>query len=226
MGLDMYLNRMPRFGDTTPREVEGIESYFSWKKKKAEGNKYAKCTLKKWCGIAYNELSKKAIKFYEPFYTIRYSEWDSEHKYGYGSITEEVGYWRKANAIHRWFVDVVQHGEDDCKLYEVSKEQLEELLKKCKLIKENVRMVKGKIINGYKYDDDLSKMVPIYEEGEYIENPEICEKYLPSQSGFFFGGTDYDQWYMQDITYTIEALTKVLEETDFKTQMVSYRASW
>lgn len=43
-------------------------------------------------------------------------------------ITEEVGYWRKANAIHKWFVEKVQKGEDDCKEYYVSREQLQELL--------------------------------------------------------------------------------------------------
>ena len=226
MGLDMYLYRTPRFGNTTPREIEGIENYFSWKQKKAEGNKYAQCTLKEWCGIAYNELPKKAIKFYEPFYTIRYSDWDHNHEFGYGAITDQIAYWRKANAIHKWFVDVVQRGKDNCESYVVSREQLERLLQKCKIVKENVRMVKGKVINGYKYDNDLSKMTPIYEEGEYVENPEICAKYLPTHNGFFFGGTEYDQWYMQDITYTIEALTKILEETDFETQMVYYRSSW
>lgn len=29
-------------------------------------------------------------------------------------ITVEAMYWRKANAIHRWFVENVQSGEDDC----------------------------------------------------------------------------------------------------------------
>ena len=87
-------------------------------------------------------------------------------------------------------------------------------------------MVKGEVVNGYQYDNDTATMKPMYEEGEYIENPEVCEDYLPCQDGFFFGSTNYDQWYMQDITYTIEALTKILEETDFKTQMVYYRASW
>ena len=43
-------------------------------------------------------------------------------------VTAEVGYWRKANAIHKWFVDNVQNGEDDCGDYEVSKEKLKELL--------------------------------------------------------------------------------------------------
>ena len=43
-------------------------------------------------------------------------------------IIEDVGTWRKANQIHRWFVENVQDGVDDCKDYYVSREQLEELL--------------------------------------------------------------------------------------------------
>ena len=30
------------------------------------------------------------------------------------NITEELGYWRKANQIHRWFVENVQDGVDNC----------------------------------------------------------------------------------------------------------------
>lgn len=43
-------------------------------------------------------------------------------------ITEEAGYWRKANQIHGWFVRNVQDGNDDCKNYYVSYDQLKELL--------------------------------------------------------------------------------------------------
>ena len=39
-------------------------------------------------------------------------------------VTLELYYWRKANAIHQWFVDNVQSGEDDCKNYLVSSAQL------------------------------------------------------------------------------------------------------
>jgi hypothetical protein len=42
-------------------------------------------------------------------------------------VEAEAMYWRKANAIHKWFVDNVQEGTDDCGNYAVSKEQLEEL---------------------------------------------------------------------------------------------------
>ena len=43
-------------------------------------------------------------------------------------ITLEAGYWRKANAIHKWFVDNVQQGVDNCDTYEVSREKLKTLL--------------------------------------------------------------------------------------------------
>ena len=39
-------------------------------------------------------------------------------------IRQEVAYWRKANAIHKWFVDNVQGGEDDCGEYIVPRSKL------------------------------------------------------------------------------------------------------
>ena len=137
MGLDMYLNRIPRFENITPEQVIGIGGYFDWKDAKAKGSKYAKCTLKEWCGIDYATLPKRAIKYYQQFYTMKYWLWDNEHKYGHMQIEEEVAYWRKANAIHNWFVENVQAGVDDCGCYKVSKNQLEELLSKCRLVNEN-----------------------------------------------------------------------------------------
>jgi hypothetical protein len=43
-------------------------------------------------------------------------------------IVEEAAYWRKANAIHGWFVTNVQENRDDCGCYDVSREQLAALL--------------------------------------------------------------------------------------------------
>lgn len=47
------------------------------------------------------------------------------------TIIIESGYWRKANAVHGWFVKNVQNGEDDCRDYEVSLEQLRQLKAEC-----------------------------------------------------------------------------------------------
>ena len=49
-------------------------------------------------------------------------------------IRVEAGYWRKANQIHKWFVDNIQGGTDDCGNYYVAREQLEELKKLCEQV--------------------------------------------------------------------------------------------
>lgn len=94
-------------------------------------------------------------------------------------IREAVGYWRKANQIHSWFVENVQDGEDDCGSYLVEADKLRELLDLCKRVK---------------------------------EDPSKADELLPTQEGFFFGDTDYDEYYYQDIDDTIELLEELLEE--------------
>ena len=118
------------------------------------------------------------------------------------SLSEEVGYWRKANAIHRWFVENVQNGVDDCGTYSVSKAELEELLEICKEL--------------YEHKDDE----------RFLPNENSPETLLPTQGGFFFGSTEYDEWYWEDIKSTIEILERVLSETDFTNQTITYNSSW
>jgi len=52
-------------------------------------------------------------------------------------ISLEAMYWRKANAIHGWFVENCQDGEDNCREYEVERSQLETLRDLCKDILEH-----------------------------------------------------------------------------------------
>jgi hypothetical protein len=47
-------------------------------------------------------------------------------------IQFSVGYWRKANAIHGWFVENVQEGRDDCNEYPVERTDLNKLRTLCK----------------------------------------------------------------------------------------------
>lgn len=49
----------------------------------------------------------------------------------------EVGYWRKANQIHSWFVENCQRGVDECQETNITKDNLIELLDICERIKEN-----------------------------------------------------------------------------------------
>jgi|694.fasta_scaffold28527_13 hypothetical protein len=112
-----------------------------------------------------------------------------EHPHIYLEVS--VGYWRKQNAIHEWFVTNCQDGVDDCRNSYVGREQLESLLNTCKEVKSD-----------HSKADDL----------------------LPTASGFFFGSTEYDEWYFGGIDETIEIIEMALampEEWEFQ-----YHSSW
>ena len=138
-------------------------------------------------------------------------------------IEERIGYWRKANAIHSWFVENVQNGEDDCNPHFVDKEQLEELLSLCEKIVKSTKLIPGKIHNGTSYKKD--EVIEHWEDGQVLEDSTLAEEFLPTQSGFFFGGTNYDEYYWQDLLDTIEICNKALEVYDSHSS-IYYQSSW
>lgn len=109
------------------------------------------------------------------------------------SLSKQVAYWRKANQIHSWFVEHVQGGEDECHEFEVSKEQVEQLL---------------------------------FMTNSALNLPELAGNFLPTKDGFFFGSTNYDEYYFDDLKETKEMMEKVLQETNFDTHFLTYRSSW
>ena len=113
-------------------------------------------------------------------------------KNGFAGITIDVpmGYWRKSNMIHHWFVNNLADGVDECQPITVRREDLEQLKEVC--------------IN-------------------VIAVPEMAEELLPTGSGFFFGSTDYDEYYFGDLNDTLGILTRCLES---KFDYFEYQASW
>lgn len=137
-------------------------------------------------------------------------------------IQESAAYWRKANHIHDWFVQNVQDGEDDCKEYYVSKENMQELLDTCKTVAKSLKdspVIKKKEKVGFKDGEDL------YEEFDVFTNTEVAEELLPTSPGFFFGGTEYGRYYLEDVEETIKILEVLLESVDSRSEFY-YQASW
>jgi len=111
----------------------------------------------------------------------------------------EVGYWRKANQIHRWFVNNIQKGEDDCGKYEVTKEELQKLLD---------------IINQILDEKNKDKQI------------KLAKELLPVKEGFFFGGTDYDIYYFEDLKHTKEIIEKLFKIKNLNDYDIEYHSSW
>lgn len=224
MGLDMFLDRMPRYKDATPDDVTLVEQYFDWQKRRAEDETFANYSFEEWCG-SEKLPSFDMIDFYSPFYKTYYVESDTEHKYPWMGIREEVGYWRKANHIHKWFVDNIQDGEDDCLYHrEVRKADLLDLLDTCEKVLASCNLVEGEVRNGYSYENEVE--TPIIEQGRYVEDTETAKRLLPTTGGFFFGETDYNESYVEDIKNTIRIIRNVLATTNFNTHMICYASSW
>lgn len=135
-------------------------------------------------------------------------------------IEEEGAYWRKANQIHKWFVDNVQDGEDDCKEYYVSKKQLKELIEVC--------IQDMKYLNSleFKYseeqEDFFSKEKFKYKIYQNVEEEALN---LKTQGGFFFGSTDYDEYYYKDLQDTVKMLEDLIAE-DCSEVEYYYQSSW
>lgn len=137
------------------------------------------------------------------------------------AVSEEAGYWRKANAIHKWFVENVQNGEDDCGEYHVSHEQMQELLDRVNKVLAASTLVKGTLHAGTTYQD--GKTTENYVDGMVIHDPSVAQELLPTQSGFFFGSTDYNEWYIEDLKHTKEILEAALADKD---AAYYYQSSW
>ena len=120
-------------------------------------------------------------------------EGEEDGDFGAQEVTFRVSYWRKANAIHKWFVDKCQDGVDECQETWVTREQLQELADTCRAV---------------------------------IADTSKAGELLPPSAGFFFGSTDVDEWYLQDLEFTAGRMDKILNDPSLKGMEFYYQSSW
>ncbi len=165
MGLDMYLSARKRFEKINWQVLQNNDD------------------------LSYNSPEAVYPKFND---LMEITQMNNVATDVYGASVEVVCvYWRKANQIHKWFVDNVQGGEDNCGEYYVSQEKLKELL-------------------------DLVKRTLAE------RNPTL----LSPQGGFFFGGTDIDEWYWRGLENTKAELERVFALPQLSDLSFSYSSSW
>lgn len=110
-------------------------------------------------------------------------------------IVEAAAYWRKANHIHNWFLQ-------NC---------LDEYVDDCRPI--------------YVGKEKLNELLSVCKKVLDKMDNDYSEEHLPVMEGFFFGSSEYDEFYYSDIKETIEMLEPLLKESD-KHSEFEYQASW
>lgn len=119
----------------------------------------------------------------------------------------DIGYWRKANAIHGWLVNKLANGKDDCNPIYVTRDDLRTLKALCEQV--------------------IADILPLFKARDVelpFTNPWLDDN-LPLVGGFFFGEYyNYTDWYFEYVQETIDIIDKALlvdEDIEFY-----YQASW
>lgn len=140
-------------------------------------------------------------------------------------ITEQVGYWRKFNALHGWIVNNCADGVDECQRISLSSDDITKLLDTLKqvqtLLNKAKKVVKvEKDWNGEEYD------VTVYDCED-----EISDLLSPTQ-GFFFGGYQIDDYYKHEVDRSVILFEEILDDINTSKENglwggdYFYQASW
>ena len=60
---------------------------------------------------------------------------------------------------------------------------------------------------------------------EVLIDPSKAEELLPPMGGFFFGSTDINDWYLENVKETVEKLTTIINQS-IDDATFEYQASW
>ena len=117
-------------------------------------------------------------------------------------IVEYVGYWRKFNALHNYIVENFADGRDDYQHIGLTEGDLRNILNTLQEAK-------------YILDSDAS---------DELKSDKLSDVF-PTAEGFFFGATEYGDYYAECVDNTILLLTDLLDECDDYCSFY-YQASW
>jgi len=166
MGLDMYLEG----SFSTPSYIRPTDADYEARQ---EGKEL---------------IIKRSPELEDALNAIGFQDAPIDHAYNHMTYVFPIITWRKANAIHKFFVDTCQEGNDNCQRHYVSRGDLEELLEAINTI--------------------LAVKTPVARELK-------AEELLPTDNeGCFFGSKEYDDWYFQDLKRTKATLDKLFEYED------------
>lgn len=114
----------------------------------------------------------------------------------------KVAYFRKVNFLLPAF-----NYQENCSDIEVTKCEVEDLIASCN----NVLALYDRHKAGELNETELADMVA---------------EDLPTEGGFFFGSTEYNEWYFKDVEYVRNEFTRILETLDWENETLIMHCWW
>lgn len=105
--------------------------------------------------------------------------------------TAELAYFRKVNFLVKFMENYGFNSDtDNCKYFPLTKEMIQDLYDRCK------------------------EIMMVHLEDNQRKFEEKAHALLPTCSGFFFGSTDYNDWYYNDVKDVKKEMKKILTAFD------------
>ena len=201
MGLDMYLTaQFP-----ASEEITATWEALATPEQKTELENDGDCYISGWRWTGRNGMPDTVpSELYERLSMLTMPGHEGSPSISVVKVGNELRaepklfYWRKANAIHRWFVDTCQDGVDECQRTRIHSEQIADLVDRC----EQISVAEGR------------------------EQIALAEKLLPTQSGFFFGSLEIDEYYLAGVRETAVDLKARLALLFGRGAELYYQSSW
>lgn len=129
---------------------------------------------------------------------------------------EQIAYWRKFNALHKYITDLLDVEEDDCVEMDLSDTEIRCILRDL-----------------YEVKDILDKAERIYDPDQTEEEKDdwwcysqetddAVKAILPPCAGFFFGSQEIDAYYYEDVKRSIGAFEHALGLVDSGEEVYYY----
>lgn len=141
---------------------------------------------------------------------------------------EEVAYFRKVNCLIPFFENEMGGDVDNCKDFDISVEAMQKLVEVCdKLIQLHQqcgpvpdftecmpsREDGESAVDFEARQADYNAKLQAYRDGLRSRKDVACAiEELPTRAGFFFGSTEYGEWYFEDLQHIKDEFSQVIAD--------------
>lgn len=208
MGLDIYFHKVKRARKSSNEPLKSIDEYVNILDKRAKNKflRFSKKSIDKLSNAANNDEYEEIYHNIFDKQMKRYTKWD----FYYENMKNKV---YPLDDVKKFLFDFLKHyyAEDDAYFRKVN---FVYHFFSPKLENEACFVTRW----------DLENLIDRC--NSVLDNHSLAEDLLPTQGGFFFGSTDYDKWYFEDVKDCRRQMKKLLRGFNEETDVIYVLMSW
>jgi len=209
MGLDIYGHLVKKARSSKEEPLKTISEYeeISDNRAKARFHEFAVASLKR-----LEEVKDDDAKAYREVYGDVFSHMVDFTKYEF-TYRKMLGEPKSLDEVKKFFVSFENYYYAESDVY----------FRKVNFV---YNFFADKLENECCFADKADIEELISRCDKVLADHSLAEELLPTRSGFFFGSTDYDEWYFKDVEDCKKQMENLLSKYDDETDVIYFIMSW